>query len=544
MKRTRVLVSMIALFTSGVFCGWGLRRSAQPARTTVLKVSANADSLDSARREADLKPLSPDAPVVRLQQIASQTNGNKRTRAIAQIAEGLNESQIRAALAELEKTHLRENDKIRAHLITQWGRLNPRAAIGYVESIKNVSMREAAIRAAVKGWAEKDLEGAREWALTLHGSLKEGALSEVIEIMAAGDPKAAFAMMKDFSPTTYGSLAEHVFDLWTERDPQEAADHVTQIEKGRIRDEAMVAVASRWASRDITEALAWAEKMWDRNLSRSETWGTRMPASMDAITSVLQTWFDQDADAALRWVQDVPDDAKKGDLMKLLLGAAGDRDPEQVADIITSKLPPGRMRDRVCEDLAFRWAFNDQAGALAWIERQTDVQMQQLFLSHLVFQMSGENAKAAVELAEKLGGSKMEGTISQALMGWAGADPAAAAAWVDQQTANWNYYDSVAYSWGRKDPQSASAWVNALPAGPAKDRFLQEVATVVKRRSIEPTIAAQWLAGISDTTTRTTAYTNLARAWLAQDKEAALTWIENAPLDQPTKTELLKTHAK
>lgn len=544
MKRTPILISMLALFTAGIFCGVRLRKSSPSARTTELKVSADGNSHDSTRIQEDLKSIPPDEPVVRIRQIASLANGNKRARAIAGIAEGLDESQIRAALAELEKTHLHEHDKIRALLMTRWGRLNSRAAIDYAESIKNVGMREAAIRAAVKGWAEKDLEGAKGWALTLHGSLKEGALSEVIETMADRDPSAAFAMMKEFGPFTYGSLAERVFDLWTERDPREAADHVTQLEKSRTRDEAMEAIASRWASRDITSALAWAEKMWDQNLSRGDTRGTRMPAEKDAISSVLQTWFDQDADAALRWIQDVPDDAKKADLMKLVLGAAGDRDPEQVADIITSKLPPGPLRDRACEDLAFRWAFNDEASAFAWIERQTDVQLQQQFLSKLVFNMSSDNAKAAVELAEKIGGPNMERTISQALTGWAAADPTAAATWVDQQAANWQYYNSIADCWGRKDPQGATAWVSALPAGPAKDRFLQDVPTAVTRRRIEPTIAVEWVAGISDAETRTTAYTKLARAWLARDKEAALAWIENAPLDQTTKIELLKPHAK
>src|SRR4029434_2419440 len=94
-------------------------------------------------------------------------------------------------------------------------------------------------------------------------------------------------------------------------------------------------------------------------------------------------------------------------------------------------------------------------------------------------------------LAEKIGGQQKEGTISEALKGWTTNDPTAAAAWVDQQTANWRYYDSVAYRWGRTDPNSATAWVNALPAGPAKDRFLQEAAVAVKRKYIQPLLGAQ-----------------------------------------------------
>jgi hypothetical protein len=544
MKRIAILASAFALFTAGALCGWGSRNrtvfvqeSAQEALTTQLSPTAT-------NSEAGPGTLAPEESTKRLQQIAAQSNGNKRARAVAAIANDLDETQIRAALVELEKTHLRERDDITALLMARWGRLNPRAAIDFAKSIKVPRDREVALRAAMKGWAEKDIAAAKEWALTLDRPLKDPALRGVIETMADSDPKAAFGMMQDIDQNWYDSLAERVFDQWTERDPREAADHVAQLAKGGLRERAMVVVASRWASRDLTGALEWSEKMWDEKSSRSDTHGTTMPAKKDALTSVLQTWLDLDADAAIRWVQDLPDETKRGDLMKLLLGAAGDRDPQQVAEIITGKLPPGPMQDRAVEDLAFRWSFSDEAGALAWIEQQTDVQMQQMFLSKLVFQMSAQNGKAAVELAEKIGGPKKEGTISQALQGWTSDDPTAAAAWVDKQSANWRYYDSVAYRWGRTDPTSATTWVNGLPAGPAKDRFLQEAAVAVKRKFIQPAIGAQWIAGISDASVRTTAYTDLARAWLQKDTEAARTWLENAPLDQQTKIEILKAHAK
>src|SRR4029434_903343 len=114
-----------------------------------------AQSLD-----ASSMPVRPDESVRRVQQIAAQANGNKRARAVAGVAEGLEESQIRAALAELERTHLREREEITLLLITRWGRLNPRAAVDYAKSIKIARNRELAIRAALKGWAETAIAAA------------------------------------------------------------------------------------------------------------------------------------------------------------------------------------------------------------------------------------------------------------------------------------------------------------------------------------------------------------------------------------------------
>jgi hypothetical protein len=544
MKRTAILASALALFAVGVPFGWGLRNWSQFARNPAPESLTPGISPPAPSPETASKALPRDEPVNRLRQIAAQSNSSKRARAVAIIAEGLDETQIRAVLAELANMHLPERDEIASLLIERWAKLNPMAAIDFAKGIKISRERNSALRAAVKGWAEVDLSAAKEWAVALQGPMKDGALRGLITAMVESDPKGACALVQKLDQEVDGELAEELFDQWTERDPSEAAAHVSQLPKGIFQDQAIQVVAERWASNDLTGALAWAETMWDQKLSRAS--GNRIPAGHDAISSVLQAWLRQNADAAIQWIEQQSDEKKRSGVLTALIALEGDRDPEQAAHLITDKLQPGDLQDKALKDLAYRWSFCDTKGALAWVEQLADPRLQQLLLPGIAFafDFSPEGAQEAITLAEKVGGPHSETTIKRALGGWVGQDPAAAAAWVEKRAPNKDYYYGIAYSWVKKEPKGATEWVGNLPQSPAREAFLQDIAAMMKYNYIEPLVATQWVAGITDASKREEAYANIAKTWLPRDAEAARAWLHDAPINQKLKDELLKSDAK
>jgi hypothetical protein len=546
MRRPSILFLLIVLFVIGVLCGRAIR-----IRGTLLSghapQTANGGNAGLKLPASSDGALSPGEPIARLKRLASITNEFNRTRAVSEIADGLDEAQIREALAELERTHVREREQIISRLLHRWAKLNPRAAIDYVMSIKPANERGIALEAAIQGWTEVDLAAARDWTLALREPLRQRALRGLIVGLAENDPKEAIAMISQVHREWYGSLAETIFDQWTARDPREAAAQAARLSKGDFQSEALNIVAERWASMDVNGAREWAEQLWEQKISRlgfEIGTGLTIPARHDAITTVLQAWLEQDPGSAIQWIQQLPDDNKRVDFMATLFSVEGDRDPEQAARLITENLPPGDLRNKLLKDLSFRWSLSDTTGMFAGIARINDPEVQKLLLPEMVQSMLPEDAKAAIALAQSVGGPKKERTISSALAGWSMADSVAAAAWVAQQPANARYYFSIASQWVRRDAEAATAWVGQLPAGAAKDRFLSQVAVNMRMDYMEPSLATRWVEQISDAKLREEAYINIAKTWLSRETESARAWIETAPLSQPLKDELLKPHAE
>jgi hypothetical protein len=265
---------VIALFAIGVLCGRTLRARAK----SFADRAAQASSVENAGKTPapSANSLLAGEPIARLKRLATITNEFNRARAVSEIADGLDETQIREALAELEHTHVREREEIIRCLLHRWAKLNPRAAIDYVMSIKRANERGIALEAAIQGWTEVDLAAAREWTLALSEPLRQKALRGLIVGLAETDPEQAIAMISHVRQQWSDPLVEAIFDQWTARDPREAAAHAARLPKGDFQSEALNIVAERWASMDVNSAREWAEQMWEQNISRlSFETGTR-----------------------------------------------------------------------------------------------------------------------------------------------------------------------------------------------------------------------------------------------------------------------------
>ena len=103
------------------------------------------------------------------------------------------------------------------------------------------------------------------------------------------------------------------------------------------------------------------------------------------------------------------------------------------------------------ENLALQWASADLPAARAWTETQPPSE----FRSELVMRIG-------FALAQK--------------------DPEAAAHYVLRETTpgptQTEAAIAVLHQWFQKDPEAAAAWANGFPAGPLKERALQEVAGI------------------------------------------------------------------
>src|SRR5207302_2175117 len=100
----------------------------------------------------------------RLHEALNAATDRKRRRALDGIAEDLDPAQIRDALAEVGKLHIRERNSVIGQLLARWAEIDPLAAMDYANGLSKANERNQAVAAAIGGWAEKDPRAAEEWA--------------------------------------------------------------------------------------------------------------------------------------------------------------------------------------------------------------------------------------------------------------------------------------------------------------------------------------------------------------------------------------------
>ena len=154
----------------------------------------------------------------------------------------------------------------------------------------------------------------------------------------------------------------------------------------------------------------------------------------NTVGHMLTAWRKQDPKAARQYVLSIEDTTLR---RQFLVAYFEGTDKE--ARAFASSLPPGGDRNAVVQGLAYGWATDDPAGALAYLQSEPD-------------SPAGRDAAA-----------KMVGGIGY-------KDPAAAFAWANQVPEGLRERAVVTAleHWRQKDITAAAAAVSAMPGGPLK----------------------------------------------------------------------------
>ena len=246
--------------------------------------------------------------------------------------------------------------------------------------------------------------------------------------------------------------------------------------------------------------------------------------------------MDQDAAAANDWLENLADGKKRVEAIGSLVSLIADDDPSRAAQVLEKMVPAGKERDGPIKDLADRWSKSDPAGAIAWAQAQTDAHTRELVIRGIAFGLVNEgnldpqNAPAVLQLTQTLSGETKVRATGSVLGAWASSEPEAAAAWAVQFPNQHEYLSAVARGWVFKDPSAAEAWMNSLQEGSVRDQVLLDTATAAVQ--MNPEIATQLVAEVSDPQRREVAYKEIAKRWLQADVKAARAWIVTLPLSQ------------
>lgn len=467
----------------------------------------------------------------RLDDLANMRAPFRRARAIDAIADDLNATQVRAALAAIETQGLRDREQIRLQLLARWAELEPEAALEYARKLPSGSIAPGAIQAVVKSWLANDAGAAEEAIGKMPESFaRQIAWAVLVASVSETNLKRAFTML---SGTTLSAFAVNgMFEKWAETDLEEAAAHATLLPPGFTRDLALRRASEKFAEADRERALAWAQ-----SLSGSQFEGATIERREPGpLAAVLRTWMSEDAQATLQWLEALPNDFAKVDVLAVLSRELADEEPDKAVEVAVM-MPAGAAQDSALRRLVGNWATKDFSGALKWAQEQ-DAEVRQVLLPPLVRQLAWRDRPAALELALSIGDKAGLRAVRDVLDAWTRTEPEAAASWAAAQPDNAKYLESVAFGWAGENEPNSRAWVEKLPVGETKDAV---VLSGVRRiaQSDQPQVAERWIAEIGDQEKRVAAYYELGAWWLQSNPKKAREWIRTAPIPEKTKSELL-----
>ena len=242
---------------------------------------------------------------------------------------------------------------------------------------------------------EKDEGAAAKWVSELaDGILRNAVLDTLITAVAATDPQYALTLLTTVptskSPWARIEIVQSIFEKWAERDPRDAAAAAAQL-GASFRDNASYFVGMRWANADINGALAWA---LSQATNPAESRLRESSFTRNALTGVVSTWMHMDAEAAMKWLSELPEGNQRANLIQSTFLLTEHEDPARAIQL-AMMIPPGVPQEVALQDATRSWAQFDPAGALAWVTQQPDEHVRQTALKVIATQWINSDPKGA-----------------------------------------------------------------------------------------------------------------------------------------------------
>jgi|GEM_PF-5008739 len=363
---------------------------------------------------------------------------------------------------------------------------DPRLVLEAIRASKNSEVRWDLGNRAMNRWLERDLNAAKEYALTLPGGeMRDQAMAQVAREMVNRDPKSAL-------------------------------DWVTALPDDSTREQAVQGLFSSWVSTNPAAAVEAAQALDDPRLRDT------------AISHLAQQLVDSDIATTQQLLKSVSSNGNESAMMSVAWRWARN-DPQGAADWYLANMPEGNSRWAM-NQIVSEWSRADPEASLAWAAAlPASVSGRDDLLGAALGQFGRSNPTAATAYIEKLSGETQGAVIGNFVGQWTTRDPAAAARWASsisspeaQQTA----YSSVAINWGQRDPAAATQWLGSLPAGASRDTAVQSFANSVVQK--DPEGAMAWVMTINTPERREGAIMNTLSSWARRDQQGAQNWLQNA----------------
>lgn len=264
-----------------------------------------------------------------------------------------------------------------------WAQKNPLAALAFAEKQGDRILFQSAFR----GWAETDWRAAGAWLEDFSpGQLRDRLFASLMERVAVRAPREALALLLEETGRGGSPETWHIMAICARRDPGAAAEAWSKLPPGRSKQSARNALARCWAQEDAAAAWQWASGLKtekDRvEAGRAVVLGAsesdpeqaigllgegKFPEPLPDVRSlIVAAWAERNPDAAVRWVQELPE-GEQGALFQAALSRGPVTNPAELLKTVWH-LRPSRERDVAIGILLRQWGVEDFAAARAFAE--------------------------------------------------------------------------------------------------------------------------------------------------------------------------------
>jgi hypothetical protein len=327
------------------------------------------------------------------------------------------------------------------------------AVVNGLKNIPSMDERRRRFGEIVGAWAESDGETALTFARELPdtaGYLKIDAITTVARVLAAQNP----AYLKRL---------------------------VMEMPRDAIRQALILELARQGAKADLTQTLAWVEKL--------------------------------------------PQDRGRSEALRLLRSQLAHQDPEGATRVL-DKMQPGFARQNLVGVIAAGWAFKDPQAAAQWAASLAAAEKDAAIPALAASWSQADPQAAGAFVAELPSGEMQERAAMSVMANWANQSPQGAGEWA-MSFPEGRLRDlgvrEVVNSWTSLDPNRAFEWVQQIPNTSTRDVALRSYAESVGYWSPEKAVTVTNL--IQDQVQREAAIESVIRSWSEVDIEAAKGWL-------------------
>ena len=382
-----------------------------------------------------------------------------------------------------ESNSLPETERQRTQfaLYLRYAALHPQAAVDRLLGAERAN--HMLLSAAFAAWATHDADAALRRADSLDLVQREWASMAVWEVSNVHD------------------------------DPQRAWQETLASQSGLRRLDALRYVVLNWTETAPAEALAAIDAL---------------PVSSEKKHlqfMALYGWAREDAEAALRWAQERPEEEHQ---VPVLLSFMAEDAPLKAIELAMAT--DAKHRQGAVKQVIDSWAETDPQAAFEWIlsnrSSLADVALAAKPLEHL----AGTAPRQALALAERLDNTPRRLAISAILEQWAAHDAPAAAAWLDSSSAelDGNRIAKIAEAYAQQRGEEAFDWVLAQPFEHQRNA-LERVTRELAKGSVQRTL--QLVRRIDEPALRRSAMESVVSAWAREDPRATRRWIATNAAD-------------
>jgi hypothetical protein len=276
------------------------------------------------------------ALLANIREIAALPESPEREAKLKALINSLPEGDLSALVIFLgKKLPFGSQDAVLSSLVSRWADIDVLAAASWINGLQSGPLRQQTANIVAILWANKDIAGVSRWvAQWPEGQDRNEVVTNIAYEAARKSPTQALNLAMDLLPDEpLSKLVIYATSQWATVAPEDAAKWTEQIDDDKLRNQALVSVATAWAATDPNAAAQLAL--------------TEIPAGrqqQDAVVGIVERSTQIDPKGTADWVEQFGAGTLRDTAIQNMVSIWTDKDPSGAAQWLES-LPSGQFRN-------------------------------------------------------------------------------------------------------------------------------------------------------------------------------------------------------